>query len=435
MPTAAAPDSNAAGAVRQFEEGPSWVGAIPEIVAITVMATVLLFIRSQFSPVVEPALLGAWLTYMSGCVAARVVILGISASPLRRRLPHAIQVRAGQLITLAFCIGIMASVWILMPPADDLLRMLMILLCMWYLAMVIVLNADSLSALGALGVIGSMAVFVLAQRLPYAFTLAGFLAMEGAALIMIRRAMSRSAAKLQAALSLVHSERDAKTRFIASASHDLQQPLQAARLYFEHALTADDDRVRQRAIGGVRSAFASTAELLQSMLEHLRLEADAVTSRPTALKLDVLLPTIANEQAPSAQAAAMQIRTISTQIEITADEHLLRRVIHNLLSNALRHSHGTKILLAARRRELRTEICIIDNGVGVEASEAGRVFDDFYQGSDGTTSAGGFGLGLASAKRMAALLGGTLELDPRWQRGCAFVLSLPNKTEKESTAR
>lgn len=413
------------GAVRQFEEGASWTGGIPEIVAIIVMVTVLLFIRMQFAAMVAPALLGSWLAYMACCVAARIAVLGASLIPsLRKRISHAARVRAGQGITLAFCIGIMASIWILMPPSDDLLRMLMIILCMWYIAMVIVLNADTLSAAGALGVVGSMAVFVVSHRLPYAFALAGFLVMEGAALIMIRRAMSRSALKLQAALSLVQRERDAKTRFIASASHDLQQPLQAARLYFEHALTSPQVEVRERAIDGVRRAFASTGELLQSMLEHLRLEADAVAVRLAPVRLDEALHAVALEHEPSAQAAAIQLRTHAGPITVAVDAHLFRRTIGNLLGNALRHSQGTRVLIAARRRAGGVDIWVIDDGIGVEASEADRLFDDYFQGSARPNAAGGFGLGLASARRMAALFGGTLELDRRWRNGCAFRLHL-----------
>lgn len=412
-------------AVRQFEEGASWIGVLPEVVAIIVMVTVLLFINAQFKGLAAPQLLNGWLIFMACCVAARLVTIGLSVWPaMRFRIGPATRVRIGQGITLAFSAGIMASIWILMPPADDLLRMLMIILCMWFIAMVIVLNADRVSVIGALGVVASMAGFVLSQRVPYGYALAGFLVMEGAALVMIRRAMSRSAAKLQSLLAIVQAERDAKTRFIASASHDLQQPLQAARLYFETALTSGEPKTRDRAIKAVRSAFSSTQALLQSMLDHLRLEAGAMPVRPVAVDLREILLTVAVEHEPSARAAAMRIRVFAAPMPMTVDEHLVRRVIDNLLVNALRHSGGTHILIAARRSNDAAEIWVVDNGTGIAPEEADRLFEDFYQGPQQERSRGGFGIGLASARRMAALIGGSLKLQTRPRRGSAFVLSL-----------
>lgn len=402
--------------------GLNWGRLIPEIVAFLVMATVLLFVRHQFRGLVEPALLNAWLAFMAGCVAARVASVGYALTTGKGAPPAQSRGPGGPAITLAFCAGIVASVWILMPAADPLLRLVMIILCMWFIAMVIILNPDRWSVFGSLAVVASMASFALVYRLPYAIALAGFLVMEGVALVMIRRMTLRSAKAMQAALAIVQAERDAKTRFIASASHDLQQPLEAARLYFDQAVACDDRALRARAIAGARAAFASTQKLLESMLDHLRLEAGALAVRPEPCSIRAALDLTAIEHEPSARAAGIRIR-VAGDASAMADAQLVRRILGNLVANAVQHAQGRRVLLAARRRGAAAEAWVIDDGAGVRDAEADRLFEDYFQGP--TRARGGFGLGLATARRMAAEMDGSLELDRRWRGGCAFVLRLP----------
>ena len=126
--------------------------------------------------------------------------------------------------------------------------------------------------------------------------------MEGVALVMIRRQVWRAAETLEAALTLASNERDAKTRFIASASHDLQQPLLAASIYFDHAISVEDGPARDEAITGARQAFSSTRALLQSMLEHLRLEAGAEKARMQSCDLGQIVDEVIREQTGPARA-------------------------------------------------------------------------------------------------------------------------------------
>jgi signal transduction histidine kinase len=305
------------------------------------------------------------------------------------------------------------------------LRLLMIILCMWFIAMVIILNRDRLSIVGALAVVASMASFTLIYDVEYALPLAGFLIMEGVALVMIRRLIWRAAETLEAALAIVRKERDAKTRFIASASHDLQQPLQAASLYFDQILDSTDGALRERAVAGARSAFASTQSLLETMLDHLRLEAGAAPVRIEPIALDETLSAVALEHGALALAAGMRIRVVRCGLTVAADRRMLKRILGNLVGNAIKHAQGEHILIGTRRRRNRAEIWVIDDGNGVAATDVDRVFEDYTRGTDhGTVERGGFGLGLASARRMAQLMSGTLDLDRRWTGGCAFVLRL-----------
>ena len=400
--------------------------AVPPLVAITVMSTVLLFIRWEFSAIVAPRLLNAWLTYMAACLTFLSCTFAASMIPrVRAARSRLFWVRMGQFSSIMFCIGIAASVWILMPPASDILRFLMVLLCMWFIAMVIVLNADRASAAGAVLVVGSMAIFTLSYELPYALPLAGFLIMEGVALVMIRRQVWRAAETLEAALLLVRSERDAKTRFIASASHDLQQPLLAASLYFDHAVSYPEGPAKETAIAGARQAFTSTRALLQGMLEHLRLESGAETARMQELDLGQIVSDAVREQTVGCRAAGIDLIAVPFTQLIWSDPQLVARIISNLVTNAVQHAHGTRILIGITHLGERIRLWVIDDGCGIQEADADRIFDEYAQGSPTGAHQGGFGLGLASSKRMAALIGGTLDLDQSWTCGSAFVLQLP----------
>lgn len=399
---------------------------MPPLVAITVMSTVLLFIRFEFSAIVAPWLLRPWLLYMSGCLVFLTGTFVVSMVPrwraARRRM---FWVRAGQISSIAFCIGIAASVWILMPPADDILRFLMVLLCMWFIAMVIILNADRVSVAGAILVVASMTAFTLIYDLPYALPLATFLIMEGVALVLIRRQVWRAAKTLEAALQLASSERDAKTRFIASASHDLQQPLLAASLYFDHAISSEAGPARDDAVAGARQAFTSTRALLQGMLEHLRLEAGAEAARMQDFDLGKIVSDVVKEQAGNCRAPVIELIHVPFSRLVRSDPVLVSRILSNLLCNAIQHSRGERILVGATRQFGAIKVWVIDDGCGISGSDAERIFDDYVQAGDNRISQGGFGLGLSSSRRMAALIAGSLELERRWTNGSAFVLNLP----------
>lgn len=404
----------------------AWSRIMPLLVGLVVITTVTLFIRAEFAPIVDPALLNPWVAYMGACIVFQVGTIAASLVPgWRVKRSRRFWVAMGQIASLAFSAGIVASVWILMPPAGDILRLLMIILCMWFIAMVIILNRDRLSIVGALAVVASMASFTLVYDVEYALPLAGFLIMEGVALVMIRRLIWRAAETLEAALAIVRKERDAKTRFIASASHDLQQPLQAASLYFDQILDSTDAALRERAVTGARSAFASTQSLLETMLDHLRLEAGAAPVRIDSVALDETLSAIALEHGSVALAAGMRIRVVRDGLIVAADRRMLKRILGNLVSNAIKHAQGEHILIGTRRRGGRAEIWVIDDGNGIAAADVDRIFEDYTRGTDhGVVERGGFGLGLASARRMAQLMSGTLDLDRRWTGGCAFVLRL-----------
>jgi hypothetical protein len=237
----------------------------------------------------------------------------------------------------------------------------------------------------------------------------------------VQRAVDRA----YAATQQVAAERDAKTRFLTSASHDLGQPLQAAQLFFDDVMDARTQPEREAAGRRVTWALESAQELLRRMLDHLKLEAGAVTPKLRAVPVGTLIARMAEMHEPSARLAGVDIVALPSRLAARADPDLVDRALGNLVANAIRHAKARRLLIGARRRAGRVRLWVIDDGVGIAEADAPRLFDDYVQGAHGDEVRGGFGLGLASARRMAALMGGAVGLDRAWRRGSAFWLELP----------
>jgi signal transduction histidine kinase len=267
------------------------------------------------------------------------------------------------------------------------------------------------------------------------FMLCGYLPGTVAATVAARLTVERTKAELERALADVAYERDAKTRFIAEASHDLGQPLQAASLFFDQTLRAPNPEQRSRAADGVRKAFASADQLLSHMLNHLRLEADAVDPHFARFAVGPAMSRIAAQFTPAASAAGIAIHLVTSRKHLRLDKVLFERALVNLVSNAIEHSGATRIVMGARASGDRVRIWVIDDGSGIARIDAARIFDDYYRGSDSRAAVkSGFGLGLSSVRRIATLMNGAAGLDPRWLRGAAFYLDFPAAGSAKETA-
>ncbi|MBL8556146.1 MAG: HAMP domain-containing histidine kinase [Phenylobacterium sp.] len=235
----------------------------------------------------------------------------------------------------------------------------------------------------------------------------------------------------ETALVQVAAERDAKTRFLESASHDLGQPLQAARLFFDQVLRSPTTAARQTAARRVTWAFDATEQLLRRMLEHLRLESGAVEARVERVAVGPLIARVVEMNEPAARLARVEITPMTSRLEALADPGLLERTLGNLIVNALRHAKAGRVLVGARRCDGRIRLWVLDDGVGIPAADAPRLFDDYVQGSNhGDEVRGGFGLGLASARRMTRLMGGEVAYEASWRNGSAFWIELPAAPDK-----
>ncbi|WP_296595985.1 HAMP domain-containing sensor histidine kinase, partial [Phenylobacterium sp.] len=220
-----------------------------------------------------------------------------------------------------------------------------------------------------------------------------------------------------------------------AASHDLQQPLQAAALFLDRVKPGGRAGEQVASLGGLRRALTAARGLVASMLEHLKLEGGAIQPDLSDFPAGELFDRVMLTQGPAAAEAGMQIALAGHRIPIHADPLLLARAVENLVANAIRHSGGQRVLLGARRRGGGVTIWVADDGRGLSPGDEARIFSPFAQG-ERVGATGGFGLGLASTQGLVELMGGACGLQPGLTRGAAFYIRLrPNGAERADEVR
>ncbi|MDE2404831.1 MAG: PAS-domain containing protein [Sphingomonadales bacterium] len=220
---------------------------------------------------------------------------------------------------------------------------------------------------------------------------------------------------------LAEADRD-KTRFLAAASHDLLQPLHAARL-FTGALRREVRPEGEALVGKVDSAIVAAEDLLRALLDISKLDAGGVTPHPEPVVLARFLGDLVGGMAPTAAARGLALRLGPAPGAVHTDPGLLRSLLQNFLTNALRYTTRGGVLAGVRRRGAMLRIDVIDSGVGIEPEQIETVFGEFTR--LGQVEAEGLGLGLALAQRIARLLGATIEVASRPGHGSRFSLILP----------
>lgn len=218
-----------------------------------------------------------------------------------------------------------------------------------------------------------------------------------------------------------------KSRFLAAASHDLAQPLNAARL-FASSLQVDCDNPDEARHLATRidDSLSNAEELLASLIEVARLESGSLVPQVESLDAAELCRSLAQQFAATAELRGLQLATRCPPCWVRSDRVLLRRILQNLIANALRYTAHGGVLLALRRRGEEVLVQVWDTGPGIPPEQQSRVFEEF-QRLDGRSPWGerGLGLGLSICQRTAALLGHRLALRSRPGRGSVFEIALP----------
>lgn len=216
-----------------------------------------------------------------------------------------------------------------------------------------------------------------------------------------------------------------KSRFVASGSHDLLQPLNAAKLFLSSLSHTDldaDQRVIAERIG---SAFESVETILGALLDISNLDIGAASAELTCMPVGPLLRSIDQEFQPLARERGLTLRVIPCKAWVESDPAYLRRILQNLVVNALRYTKRGKVLVGARRRgeRLRFEVC--DTGPGIPADRRAEIFHEFVRLDTSPGTPQGMGLGLAIVERACALLNHPLGLDSTPGRGTRFSVTVP----------
>lgn len=217
-----------------------------------------------------------------------------------------------------------------------------------------------------------------------------------------------------------------KSQYLKACSHDLMQPLEAARL-FTSALSDKNnlDEAQQRQVSHIDHSLKVASGLIADLGEIARIDSGNIKPRLEAFSLHQLLQDLAKEFSASATELAINFRVVSTASWIYSDKNLLRRILQNLIGNAFRYAGPGKVLLGAKVINQQVSIQVLDNGPGIPIEKQSLVFEQFTQlASANGQSSQGLGLGLYISQSLSALLGHSLTLKSKPGQGCKFTLSL-----------
>ncbi len=229
---------------------------------------------------------------------------------------------------------------------------------------------------------------------------------------------------LSAANRQLASASQDKTRFLAAASHDLLQPLHAARL-FTAALARDTPPAAQALVNRVDGSIIAAETLLRALLDISKIDAGGVQPAPEAIDLGPFLTDLCEGLRPTAAAHGLDVRYGPVAGEIHTDRGLLRSIIQNFVTNALRYTVQGGVIVGVRRRGAMLRIDVIDTGVGIAPDQIDAIFAEFTR--LGQVDCEGLGLGLAMAQRLARLLGGVIDVRSQPGKGSRFSLTLPGQ--------
>jgi Na+/proline symporter/signal transduction histidine kinase/CheY-like chemotaxis protein len=219
-----------------------------------------------------------------------------------------------------------------------------------------------------------------------------------------------------------------KTRFLAAAGHDILQPLNAARLYASSLVeTAADAPAEERVqlSRNIDSSLEAVEEILGALLDISRLDAGATRPEIGDVSLAQVFGQLEIEFAPMARAKGLKLTFAPTRLAVRSDRRLLRRLLQNFVSNAVKYTPRGRVLVGVRRAGEQVRIEVWDTGLGIPETMRARVFEEFHRLDQGAKVARGLGLGLSIVQRLARVLGHPIRLDSTPGRGSLFAVTVP----------
>lgn len=225
---------------------------------------------------------------------------------------------------------------------------------------------------------------------------------------------------------LAETANRAKTRFLASANHDLRQPVHALSLMTYAAKDELSTPRGQKLYDSMNRTVSSLSQLLESLLDLSRLDAGAMSVHREDVSLRPLGGQLLTEFLPLAQRKNLRLGVGPFDYCVSTDIALVGRILRNLLGNAVHYTQTGGVLIGCRRRGDTVVIEVWDTGIGIDTSDSGKVFTEFYQGNNPDHDrTQGLGLGLSICKRIADLLGHQFTFESKRSAGSVFRLTLP----------
>jgi signal transduction histidine kinase len=246
--------------------------------------------------------------------------------------------------------------------------------------------------------------------------------------------LKRSHEALGEAKALAEAANLSKTRFLAAASHDLLQPLNAARLFLGALAETELPNNAVPLVANAETAFESVERLLSALLDISKLDAGVVTPTVDDVPLGPLLRRLVAEFTPLAERKGLSLRLVSSTAVVRTDPDMLSRALMNLVSNAIRYTRQGGVLVGVRRESGGFRVEVVDTGVGIPPERQSEIFEEFRRlGTDADQKDRGFGLGLAIVERIARLLEHRLEVRSVPGRGSRFALHVPGGVVRTQT--
>ncbi len=251
--------------------------------------------------------------------------------------------------------------------------------------------------------------------------------------LLVELAMAAAALRAAARADNAHMEvmqaHRSKAIFFASASHDLRQPYQAMRLFWAvvdgRAEMLEDPRLNL-AVRKLGQAMDAGEELLNALLDVATLEAGSVIPRPADIAVNDIMGTERDSFGKLAESRGLRLTAVPSSLVVHSDQILLRRILRNLIVNAIKYTSTGGVVVGCRRRGPQVLLQVWDTGCGIPADKLDEIFEDFYQiDNSARLRTEGLGLGLSVVSRTARLLGHKVQVQSRLGRGSVFTVVLP----------
>ena len=241
---------------------------------------------------------------------------------------------------------------------------------------------------------------------------------------------------LQNAKSDAERANKAKSVFLASASHDLRQPLNAMQMYIAALQSKVKDKEILRIIEDINSVSISTARLLNALLDVSELEVGAIKPRHEIFSVNNILISIFQSFLPLAKDKELDFRIVPSSLYVESDSALLERILGNFMSNAIRYTDKGSVLIGCRRKGSEVSIEVWDTGCGISDDQMSLIYEDFYQVENKERDRGkGLGLGLALAKRLSDSLDHKIDSKSSLGRGSCFSVRVDLAENKADTSQ
>jgi Na+/proline symporter/signal transduction histidine kinase/CheY-like chemotaxis protein len=231
------------------------------------------------------------------------------------------------------------------------------------------------------------------------------------------------------ALALAKSKADEanldKTRFLAAASHDLLQPLNAARLYTSSLVETHQHGETSRLAYNIDASLGSVEEILTALLDISRLDSGVMRPEISEFPVEHLLEQMRVDFEPIAREKGLTLRVAPCRLHVRSDRKMLRRMLQNLVSNAIKYTEKGGVVLGCRRRGGQVRIEVHDTGPGIPRHKHGLIFKEFQRLDANPRTVRGLGLGLSIVERLGRVLNHPIALSSKIGAGSSFFLTVP----------